>query len=264
MKKLILLFVQLGIVGRLEAKDCFFEQKKMGREDFFLEARFYPRADSLKSVIILPPTGGTNLIDRSYARLLCAEGYNVYILDKWTGYDEYALDLDIHRRYYARTQRAVETIVGEIPATHSIGILGTSVGALHAAIAAGKIERIGHALFITGGTDITGLIVDSDQAVMKDAREKRNKMFGFRTRDDYYNELRKHIELDPLFYEEELRKKKISMVVADNDTTVPGIYQRLLQKITGSKRVLEMNDNHFWAIMKTWLFHKDFVVKSFQ
>lgn len=264
MKGLLLILVQLGIVGRLEARDCFFEQKKLGKEDFFLEARFYPRTDSLKSIIILPPTGGTNLIDRSYARLLCAEGYNVYILDKWTGYDEYALDLDIHRRYYARTQRAVETIVAEIPEAHSIGILGTSVGALHAAIAAGKITRISHALFITGGADITGLIVDSDQSVMRVAREKRNRMFGFKTRDDYYNELKKHIELDPLFYESELKKKKISLVVSDSDTTVPGPYQRLLQKISGSTRVLESTDNHFWAIVKTWLFHKDFVIKSFQ
>ena len=264
MKKIIIFIAQLGVLGNLEARDCFFEQKKIEDENFFVEARYYPYEGSEKSLLIIPPTGGTNLIDRSYARQFCAAGFNVYILDKWTMYDEYALDLEIHRRYYARTQRAIELILSKIPESHRVGILGTSVGALHAAIATGKLDRIREALFITGGADITGLIVDSDQAVMKDAREKRNRMFGFRTRDDYYNELKKHIELDPLFFQSGFAGKKISMVIADNDTTVPGPYQRLLQKITGAKRVVEMSDNHFWAIVKTWLFHREFVLKSFQ
>ncbi|MES2526746.1 MAG: hypothetical protein V4598_06650 [Bdellovibrionota bacterium] len=264
MKALILFLAQLGILGSLEAKDCFFENKKFDEEDFFAEARFYPVTGSLKTIIILPPTGGTNMIDRSYARLLCASGYNVYILDKYTGYDEYNLDLEIHRRYYGRTQRAVDLLVKDVPDTHHLSIMGTSVGALHAAISAGRVDRIRNALIITGGADITGLIVDSDQEVMKVAREKRNKMFGFKTRDDYYNELKKHIELDPLNYETKFSGKKISMVIADNDTTVPGNYQRLLQKIARPTRTLEMSDNHFWAIVKTWLFHRDFVVKSFQ
>jgi hypothetical protein len=85
------------------------------------------------------------------------------------------------------------------------------------------------------------LIDDSDQEIMRVAREKRNKMFGFKTRDDYYNELKKHIELDPLNYE-----------------------ANFLRKISQPAHILEMNDNHFWAIVKTWLFYQDFVVKSFQ
>lgn len=264
MKALILFLAQLGILGSLEAKDCFFENKKFEEEDFYTHARFYPVTGSTKTIIILPPTGGTNMIDRSYARHLCATGFNVYILDEYTGFDEYNLDLEIHRRYYGRTQRAVDIIVRAVPDTHEIGILGTSVGALHAAISVGRIERIKNALIIAGGADITGLVVDSDQSVMRVAREKRNKMFGFKTRDDYYNELKKHIELDPLNYEKVFPSKKISMVIAENDTTVPGQYQRLLQKIAKPSRTLEMSDNHFWAIVKTWLFHKDFVVKSFQ
>lgn len=264
MKFLIVFLAQLGLLSPLEAKECFFEQKKWSEKDFLAEARFYPRADSLRTIVILPPTGGTNLIDRSYARFLCAEGFNVYILDKFTGYDEYNLDLDIHRRYYGRTQRAIDLIIGEIPHNHALSILGTSVGALHAAIATGRIARIQKALIITGGADITGLIVDSDQEIMRVAREKRNQMFGFKTRDDYYNELKKHIVLDPLFFKENYPGKKISMVIAQKDTTVPAKYQNLLREISRPSRVLEMNDNHFWAIIKTWLFHRDFVLKSFQ
>ena len=163
MKALLLFLAQLGILGSLGAKDCFFENKQFEEEDFFTHARFYPVTGSLKTIIILPPTGGANMIDRSYARLLCANGYNVYILDKYTGYDEYNLDLEIHRRYYGRAQRAVDLIVKDIPETHQLSIMGTSVGALHAAISVGRIDRIKNALIITGAADIAGTIVDSVQ-----------------------------------------------------------------------------------------------------
>ena len=88
MKALISLLAQLGILGSLEARDCFFEEKRIDEEDFFVQTRFYPFSGSQKSILIIPPTGGTNLIDRSYARHLCAAGHNVYILDRWTMYDE--------------------------------------------------------------------------------------------------------------------------------------------------------------------------------
>lgn len=264
MKTLLLLLAQLGILQALEARECFVEERRFGNADFFTQVRFYPAADSSRSVLILPPTGGTNVIDRSYARHLCAEGFNVYILDEWSGFDEYALDLDIHRRFYARVQRAVDLILENIPEDQSVGLLGTSVGALHGAIATGRVSRISKALFITGGADITGMIVDSDQNVMRVAREKRNEMFGFKTRDDYYSELKKHIELDPLFFESGFQGKRIFQVISDVDTTVPGPYQRLLQKISRPSRVLELHDSHFWAIVKTWLFHRDFVVAAFQ
>lgn len=264
MKTLILFLAQLGILGSLEAKDCFCEDKSFIEEDFYTRARYYPVNGSLKTIIMLPPTGGTNVIDRSYARTLCAAGFNVYVLDKYTGYDEYSLDLEIHRRYYGRTQRAIDILVKEVPESHHLSIMGTSIGALHAAISVGRVDRIKNALIITGGADITGMIVDSDQELMRVARKKRNLMFGFKTRDDYYNELKKHIELDPLNYEANFPRKKISMVIANNDTTVPGHYQRLLQKISQPVRILEMSDNHFWAIVKTWLFHSEFVVQAFK
>ncbi len=227
-------------------------------------ARYYHNDDSVKALLIIPPTGGTNIIDRSYARTFCAEGYNVYILDHFTDSDEYNLDLDIHKRFYARTQRAIELILSQIPQTHTIGLLGTSVGAFHAAIAAGRNERVGNALLITGGADIAAIVVDSDQEAMRIARRKRNEMFGFKNRDEYYNELRKHIELDPLNYGPQYARKKISLVFATKDTTVPVANQKLLRMVTNSHRVLELHDDHFWAIVKTWLFYKDFVVGSFQ
>lgn len=263
MSSLILFLTQLGIFSQLEARECFVEKKTFVDGDFFVESRFYPHPESGKTILIIPPTGGTNLIDRSYARELCAVGFNVHILDHWTMDDEYSLDLDIHRRFYGRAQRAIDLILTHIPEQHEVSVLGTSVGALHASIATGRVERIKKALFITGGADITGTIVDSDQDVMRVARKKRNEMFGFKTRDEYYNELKKHIVLDPLFFESSFPGKKVSMVISDKDQTVPGPYQRLLQKISRPSRVLEINDDHFWAITKTWLFHKDFVKKSF-
>jgi hypothetical protein len=41
-----------------------------------------------KSILIIPPTGGTNFIDRSYGKLFCENGFDVFILDRWTDDDE--------------------------------------------------------------------------------------------------------------------------------------------------------------------------------
>jgi hypothetical protein len=58
MKAFILFVAQLGILGSLEARDCFFENKHFKEENFITLARFYPVADSIRTIIILPPTGG--------------------------------------------------------------------------------------------------------------------------------------------------------------------------------------------------------------
>src|SRR5688500_14956213 len=97
----------------------------------------YPSQDSDKrSIILMPPTGGTNLIDRSYASTLCERGFDVYILEQWTGGSEYnELDLLIHEKHYHLAQKAIGLTIENIRSSRFIGILGTSAGGIHASIA---------------------------------------------------------------------------------------------------------------------------------
>jgi hypothetical protein len=80
---------------------------------------------ALGSILILPPTGGSNVIDRLYAKTLRSAGFDVYILKHWTGDDEYSLELEIHQRLYEKAQKAIGKVLSDIE-TPFIGILGTS------------------------------------------------------------------------------------------------------------------------------------------
>ena len=63
-------------------------------------AKYASTTPSQKSLLILPPTGGENFVDRSYARQFTRAGYDVYIVREWTGMLEKSTDLEIHQRLY--------------------------------------------------------------------------------------------------------------------------------------------------------------------
>ena len=138
---------------------------------------------STKSLLILPPTGGENYIDRSYARDFSKLGYDVYILQSWTGMDERSSDLEIHQRLYGRGQKAIELVLNQISSPY-IGLLGTSVGALHAAIAASKQTKLNSVFIITGGAPIVDVIVSSDQKAMQELKKTRIERFGFKNTEE--------------------------------------------------------------------------------
>ncbi len=253
----------LILTAKYALADSSGELRKFKDQDFEVTVNEFVVGAPGKNVLVIPPTGGTNVIDKSYAKALAKKGFRVFILESWTDHDEYNIELSIHTRFYARAQRAIETVVKHIPEDQPIGILGTSVGGIHAAIAAGRIPRITRAMVITGGADIASVITDSDQLAMVDVKKKRMDRYKFRDRDAYLTELRKVIELEPLRLGPGYQGKKLGMVISREDTTVPGKNQELLLDLWKPEHVLELKNNHFWAIVRTWLFNSDFVVDFF-
>ncbi len=230
--------------------------------DFSLNVLYY-KGKLPKHIIIVPPTGGTNMIDRSYAKNLADLGFHVHVMNHWSPPDPINYELGIHRKFYGNAERAIELVVKGIPEAESVGILGTSVGGLHAAVATGLIPRIKTAMVITGGADIAGVIVYSDQKAMVDAYDKRREMYGFKNREEYYTALHKEIVLEPLRMKEALAGKNLALVISKEDTTVPGKFQLQLLDLWQPKDVLYLENDHFWTIVKTWFFHEDFVTGFF-
>ena len=130
------------------------------------------------TIIIVPPTGGTNILDRNYGETLCAKGSDVFILEHLTDDNEHSLDLNIHQRFYERAQKAIGLTLKNINSSF-VGILATSVGAIHAAIATHHFNRIQAAFLIVGGAPISEVIAFSDQDVLVQARKKRFETMSF-------------------------------------------------------------------------------------
>lgn len=214
-------------------------------------------------VIVMPPTGGTNLIDRSYASGLCDKGIGAVILDGWTDDDEYNLELEIHTRFYSRAQAAVDLLLDQYK-DKSIGILGTSVGALHGSIAFARNERIKSGFFIVGGGDIASIIAHSNQDAMVTAREARFKRYGFKSDDEYVAALRKVLPYEPLEIKFDRKQKKLGMIISTNDQTVPTKNQNLIRDKWAPDVEYKTSWSHVLAIVKTWLFDKSQVVDFFK
>lgn len=219
---------------------------------------------SQKNLLIIPPTGGANFIDRSYAKNFCVAGYQVFVLKSWDQQTETGnFDLALHQRFYERSEKAIDLTLNEIKAG-SIGLLGTSVGALHSAVAASTKNRINAVFIITGGAPLSSIIVNSDQDAMVNLGLKRKQAFGFKNKNEYLLALAPQIKLEPMKLGDGFKSKKLGMVVALNDTTVPSEAQIELQNYWKPTLVIELANGHFWAIINTWLYHSDEILEFFE
>jgi hypothetical protein len=236
---------------------------EFSEQDFKIKTVYYGH-DTLptKTIIIFPPTGGINILDKLYAHALWKSGMDVYIYTEWTGSDEYALDLDIHQRFYTRVQKGLGILISHIK-TPFIGMLGTSVGGIHTSVAMSTHDRLDSALVITTGNPIPEVIVFSSQEAMRDARKKRYEMFHFKDDQDYLSHLSAAFHLDPSTRPRKFEGKKLGVITASEDTVVPTANQDKLQRLWGAKELLRLPNDHFLGIVKTGIFHRDLVVEFF-
>ncbi len=218
---------------------------------------------SVKSVVILPPTGGENFIDRSYSKQFCKAGYDVYIIKEWTGMNEEASDLALHDRLYGRGQKAIELVLAEIK-TPYIGLLGTSVGALHGAVAASMQDRLNAVFVIAGGAPITEIIVQSDQDAMKKLKKLRYEKYSFKNDEEYGSALIAAFHFEPMMLGDGWKKKTLGMSLALKDKTVPVAQQKKLSDFWNPKVTMTRKNAHFWEIVSTWANDSDEVLGFFE
>jgi len=108
-----------------------------------VKLKIYEAPGAKKTVLILPPTGGENLLDRGHANTLCYEGIRAVILQSWDYDTETTLDLGMHDRGALRSLAAIRHSLDYLgkDGPQAFGILGTSVGALSSALALGFEPR---------------------------------------------------------------------------------------------------------------------------
>jgi pimeloyl-ACP methyl ester carboxylesterase len=252
------LFILLTLAS-CSPKPLFLKQ-----DDFTVEVLSFKPEVTRSYAIIIPPTGGTNFIDRSYASGLAKHGIHTYVLSHWTGDDEYKLELSIHNRFYHRALKAIGIVLKEIPKDAHVGILGTSVGGIHAAIAASRYPELSSAFIITGGAHIPSIIANSNQDVMKDAWTQRAKLFNFKDKGEYISALEKEIDLEPLNRLAMTSPKNFGLVIATADETVPTINQERLSSLWKPEKIIYKDHDHFWSIISTWLFNAGEIYTFFE
>jgi hypothetical protein len=263
---MLFVFGSIGLKPALADADqspCVVREEVFSKERFKVGVtKFTPSNISSKAVIIVPPTGGTTRIDLSYGKALCKKNITAIVMDRWSDDQEYNLELEIHDRFYRRAQAAIDIVIDNI-SEKKIGILGTSVGASHAAIASQRTDRIDALFLIVGGAPISSILVNSDQEILVDAKKKRFKMFGFHSLDEYELALKKVIPFEPLSMFPAKHIPHFGMAISNSDGTVPTRNQVILKDAWKPALVLESDYGHIGTILKMWLCNKSEVVNFF-
>ncbi len=253
------------------------EYKIWGQDPVSLKARavnlsFYrARGETSKSaaVIILPPTGGVNILDRGYANELCSAGISAVIVSSWEHQDSVGLELNTHdigaARALAAIRHAVEFL--EFNEIHSIGVLGTSIGAIAGVLAFGVEPRILAAALIVGSARFADVVAESDEAGAARLRKERMEQWGFASVEDYRESLRKAIGIEPFHFLKDTRGRPSLVVTADSDTTVPTPYQEELVQMLDAKNI-RLRGNHLRGIKDAFYYHRreitDFFSKTLE
>jgi hypothetical protein len=243
--------------------NCEKTEIQIGPQDFRVEVtRYGTTSNSNHAIIIRPPTGGATVLDRSFAKKFCRAGFDVYILNHWTGDNEKAIDLDLHHRLYTRAHKAATLLIETLPQGF-IGMLGTSVGATFAAVEANLHERVDAIFTIVGGAPIPGVVVHSDQKAMRELKEKRMEKFHFKTDTEYLEALNAAFPLDPLKTSPVYKQKQFGMIISSTDTTVPAAYQKKLADLWKPQVVYIFSTNHFYSIIRAWWSYQNEIIQFF-
>lgn len=232
-----------------------------------------PTTSQEGSVIIIPPTGKTNLLDKAYAWLLCRKGKTVWILNDWSLYDEKVFDFGTHDRATLRAvhaSRGLIQIIREKFPQHRLSILGTSLGALYASFLL-PLEDPDSAAILLSGSPMWQIIDTSDQEGLVHKREVRMKDYGI-TREKYSEILSKNVVLSP----EKISEKRnllpnkpsqtpsshpILLILSEGDTTVATVNQwdfaNHLKKSEKNLEIVRLKNGHFFSILESFIFYRN-------
>jgi hypothetical protein len=206
------------------AKPCTSVEQKLEAAGTTVRTSSYtPDAKAARRsvIVLLPPTGGVNPIDTKYATRLCRYGYEVAIMVDWNGLhlgDPVALDY--HDRVSRATLAAVSLVLDVHPGKPA-GLFGTSLGAIHGAMATAIDPRIKMAVLVVGGGGPADVIAHTNQKSLAELRTLRMKQYGFRDVNEYQARLEAEIQVDPVRLAAQATQKALYFVIATRDKTVP-------------------------------------------
>ncbi len=208
----------------------------------------------LPMVVMLPPTGGMNLLDRRMADSFCDEKIVSAIIE-----DDFAnivyqaqqklLPPEDHERSYYRAVAGVKAMMAfgaNDPNVQSdkIGVFGVSLGGILGAFVMSTQAQISAGYMIVAGGDVPYILAQSQQEDVSAIRRKRMNEQGFKDRIEYENFLRNYISIDPMDIASTMLPETLRMVIARRDKTVPTANQLALHKAYGEPEAVYYNQDH--------------------
>jgi len=232
----------------------------------FVQAMIYePHHDTDLAVLVLPPTGGENILDQGYANALCSSGFRAIVIQHWYNDTVAKLDLSMHDEGALRSLAAIRHVLDYLKPSrpNQVGILGTSVGAISSELALGFDPRLNNAALVVGGIGMPNIIAASTEKTLTALRDERMKAFGFKSPAEYLAALREAVVIEPADFVDFSGHKNVLAFVGTQDVTVPTATQREMVKLYGAESYDYASD-HQGTIVHTFAAERSRVIGFFE
>lgn len=206
-----------------------------------------------KTILLLPPTGGENVLDNTYANHFCFRGFRVVLLVSWDHQLESSVDPKMHDRGAIRAAAAIRHTMEFINPKRNtqVGIMGTSVGAISSALGFVLDQRIAAGFFIVGGVGMSEIIGESTEKNLTVLRDQRLKQYNLKNVDEYREFLADKITIDPIDFAQDVNGRPVGFIMANQDITVPTKNQQLFVDNFRPKTLIQKDGDHFKVILKS-------------
>ena len=234
-------------------------QKASGREVHIFRPE-NPGKD--RPVILLPPTGGMNFLDRQMGKYFCSRNVTFYILAQFDGFADKDYDLRRHDRQIRGNTAALKELIQWIH--QPVNLMGASLGALYAAAAMGADPQIEKVVLTVGGVDLAGILTDSQLESVTVQKINRKEIYHLTSDADYLQLMKKSIHYDPgIFLSEEKNSERFLLFLSSEDTDVPTPYQKSLAEQLPKAKKTYFEAGHLWTVIRTYLFHREEIFNFF-
>jgi len=215
--------------------------------------------EEVPGVILIPPIGGENLLDRKTAETICDNKMAAFILtNDFANIQAQAegqlLPPEDHQKTFYRIGAAVKGVMAMINDDANIdygrmGIFGVSLGGILGSFIMATQPDISSGYFVVAGGDVPEILANSDQEEVSKIRRKRMKAEGFADKEEYEAFLREHIIFDPIDIAQTMIPETLNMVVAERDSNVPTSNQHMLHEAFGKPEATFYQDGHVGTVI---------------
>lgn len=223
--------------------------------------------DKVPAVIMVPPVGGINFLDRQMGETFCANNIAAVILtNDFANLDAQAsgelLPPDDHQMSFYRVGAAVKATKAMIRDDlnmneEKVGVFGVSLGGILSAFVMSTQPDLSAGYFVVAGGDIPNILAFSEQDKITSIRRKRMKEENLQSKEEYEAFLRQHMTMDPVDMARTMVPETLRMVVATRDDVVPTFNQEMLHFAYGEPKADFLPAGHLDAVLDSLLFGGD-------
>lgn len=205
-------------------------------------------------VLVLPPIGGVNAVDKSIASYLANRGINVLIALTPENIAELERPVEDIDGFLIRTTVSLRHLIdfatdrNKVDADRISGF-GASLGGIRLLTLIGVDDRISSSVLYVAAGNIAEIMANSDQDIIKDYREAKMKEYQLETREEYLDLLVANSNIEPLDNVNNFDPSSVFMKISNKDKAVPTKNQLETLKAIGTNNFKKTNSGHVAAVI---------------